>query len=80
MDWKIKDLISVIEGALSRTEIQSLLDLKDAKYVRQKYILPALKMGVIEMTLPDKPSSKLQKYKLTSKGHNLQKSLQSGFS
>jgi Fic family protein len=77
MDWKIVDLVSGLNGALSRVEIQSLLNLKDAEHVRQQYILPALKMGAIEMTLPDKPSSRLQKYRLTLLGHNLQKHLQS---
>lgn len=77
LDWKIKELISCIDGVLSRAEIQTLLGLKDAEYVRQKYILPALKMEVIEMTLPDKPSSKLQKYRLTSKGYSLQRCIKS---
>lgn len=31
-------------------------------------IVPALKAGLVAMTLPDKPHSRLQKYRLTDKG------------
>jgi len=71
LDWKVKELVSRFDGELSRVEIQLLLDLKDAEYVRQQYILPALELGLIEMTLPSKPSSKLQKYRLTTEGERL---------
>jgi Fic family protein len=71
VDWKIKELIACLEGELSRFEIQIRLNLKDSEYFRQRYILPALKLGFIERTLPDKPSSKLQKYRLTVQGYKL---------
>jgi hypothetical protein len=32
------------------------------------YLQPALKAGLIEMTVPDKPRAKNQKYRLTAKG------------
>ena len=60
---------------LNRAEIQSLLELKDTEHLRKQYTLPSLKAGYIEMTLPDKPSSKLQKYRLTAKGISLQRYL-----
>jgi len=38
--------------------------LSDAKSFRQRYLLPALTEKLIEMTIPDKPNSRLQKYRL----------------
>jgi ATP-dependent DNA helicase RecG len=49
--------------------------LKDAEHFRKSYLLPAIKAGLVEMTRPDKPKSKLQKYRLTENGRVSQKSL-----
>ena len=35
---------------------------------RQVYLQPAIEAELIERTLPDKPQSKYQKYRLTEKG------------
>ncbi|MBU0912865.1 MAG: hypothetical protein KKF22_10040, partial [Gammaproteobacteria bacterium] len=75
IDRGIKQLIFSFSGVLSRMEIQVLLDLKDAEYVRQRYLIPALKQGFIEMTIPDRPSSKFQKYRLTKLGKTLKSEL-----
>ncbi len=40
------------------------LSLSDRKSFRERYLRPALQAGLIEMTLPDKPNSRLQKYRL----------------
>ena len=57
--------------ALSRSEVQELLQLKDEKNMRIRYISPALKNGWIELTVPDKPNSRLQKYRITEKGRSI---------
>ncbi len=44
------------------------LGLTDRKSFRQLYIDPALALELIELTIPDKPKSRLQKYRLTEKG------------
>ena len=44
------------------------LGLKDDEHFRKAYLLPALEAGLIEMTIPDKPRSSKQKYRLTDKG------------
>ena len=38
------------------------------KSFSERYLKPALKAGLIEMTIPDKPKSRLQKYRLIQKG------------
>ena len=65
---QVKELIRVMENEMTRPEIQKALDLSDRKHLRLSYITPALELGIIEMTLPDKLQSKLQKYKLTQLG------------
>ena len=53
---------------MSRHDIQQALGMKDRESFRQRYLKPALENGLIEMTIPDKPNSRLQQYKLTSSG------------
>jgi len=48
--------------------IREGLRLKDRTHAREAYINPALKSGFIEMTIPEKPNSRLQKYRLTPRG------------
>ena len=38
---------------------------------RQHYLIPPLEKNLVEMTIPDKPNSRLQKYCLTLKGLRL---------
>lgn len=52
----------------SRKELQALLGLKDPDHFRMAYLQPALEAGLIEMTIPDKPKSRLQRYRLTTRG------------
>lgn len=61
-------LLQVLQGEMGRTELMEALDLKDEKHFREHYQQTAIGQGLIEMTIPDKPHSRLQKYRLTSKG------------
>ncbi|MEO8613787.1 MAG: Fic family protein [Luteolibacter sp.] len=61
----------MIKTEHSREELQALLELSDRHNFRKLYLLPALEAGLIERTIPDKPNSRLQKYRLTAKGKSL---------
>ncbi|MBU4443594.1 cell filamentation protein Fic [bacterium] len=63
---------------MARDELQKKLDLTDRENFRNNYIIPALKSGLIEMTIPDKPKSKNQKYRLTTKGNEYKKTGRTG--
>ncbi|WP_459947322.1 Fic family protein [Desulfocastanea catecholica] len=64
-------LLRTLDRPLSRQEIQSKLGLQDRKHLRQKYLLPALEAGLIELAEPDKPNSPRQKYLLSQNGRML---------
>jgi ATP-dependent DNA helicase RecG len=53
---------------MSRRELRETLQLKGEDNFRRLYLVPALDAGFIEMTIPGKPNSRLQKYRLTAKG------------
>lgn len=60
--------LQVATREMSRQEMMNSLDLKDRKHFSDSYLQPALNAELIEMTLPDKPSSSKQQYRLTEKG------------
>ncbi|HSW59639.1 MAG TPA: hypothetical protein VLJ60_02505 [bacterium] len=49
------------------------MELRNDEHFRKAYIVPALEAGLIEYTIPDKPNSRLQKYRLTEKGKKVLK-------
>lgn len=56
------------DGEKSSKELRSGLSMTHRHNFRENYIHPALEAGFIEMTIPEKPSSRLQQYRLTDKG------------
>lgn len=63
-DEPIHKLLSVFgDEPLSASELMERLGLSHRPTFRQNYLTPALEKGVIERTIPDKPSSKKQKYR-----------------
>ena len=43
------------------------LSLKGRDNFEKLYLAPALEAGLVERTIPDKPNSRLQQYRLTDK-------------
>jgi Fic family protein len=65
---QVERLLEALLGDISREDLQSALGLQDRKSFRVRYLAPALADGLIEMTIPNKPNSRLQKYRLTETG------------
>ena len=63
--------------ARSFGEMLAFMGLADRTKFRRKYIHPLLEAGILELTIPDKPNSQNQKYRLTAKGIALKNSLTS---
>jgi ATP-dependent DNA helicase RecG len=64
----VKKLLKILDKEMSRAKIMELLEIKDRKYLVQKYLKPAIDKGYIELTIANKPTSKNQKYRLTEHG------------
>jgi hypothetical protein len=61
----LKRLLAIMEKDMSRQEIQAALALRGRENFEARYLKPALAAALIERTIPDKPNSRLQKYRLT---------------
>ncbi|MDO9482927.1 MAG: putative DNA binding domain-containing protein [Hydrogenophaga sp.] len=65
---QVRRLLAVMVAEHSRSELQALLGLKHRDSFMASYLLPALAAGWVEMTIPDKPQSSKQRYRLTPAG------------
>ncbi|WP_310604605.1 Fic family protein [Anaerosporobacter sp.] len=64
MTEQVEKLLAAMgDNEYSTKDLMELLGLKHRPTFRENYLLPALELGYIEMTIPDKPSSSKQKYK-----------------
>ena len=74
---QVSKLITVLnksQSAMNRAGLQQALALKDRHSFRERYLKPALAAGLVEMTIADKPNSRLQQYQLTARGKKLAES------
>ena len=67
---QVTDQVGALLNALGNEELSGLelmgrLGLSHRPTFRQNYLVPALEAGVVERTIPDKPTSRSQKYRLT---------------
>jgi ATP-dependent DNA helicase RecG len=73
---EMRVLTALASGPLSKKELSARLGHKDISGQLNKIIRLLLAAQNIEQTIPDKPASRLQKYRLTDKGAGYVASLQ----
>ena len=61
-------------GVMSTSELAGKVGISQSKNMRRRYLRLLLDMGLVEYTIPHKPNSRLQKYRLTEKGCALSES------
>ena len=65
---QVERLLNALENdTLSAKEILAKLNLKHRPTLSSNYLQPALELGLIEMTVPDKPNSSRQKYRVVKR-------------
>ncbi len=65
---EVERLLLVLVGDMSRAKLQQTLGLAHEDHFRAAYLTPAIQAGYVAMTIPDKPKSRLQRYRLTPRG------------
>ncbi|OQA02928.1 MAG: hypothetical protein BWY68_00881 [bacterium ADurb.Bin400] len=66
-------LTAALTEAKTREELQRAIDIKNREHFRKAYLEPILESGLLERTIPDKPKSRMQKYRLTPAGKEMLK-------
>ena len=70
---EVKRLLQHLTGEMDRQALQDAMGLRNAEHFRKSYINPALELEVIEMTIPDKPRSSNQQYRISQIGKQILK-------
>lgn len=73
---QVRELVKVFTGVHTREELQKMLWLANRDHFRKFYLQPAIEAGLVALTIPDKPTSRNQRYYLTEKGKTTHKSLE----
>ncbi len=61
-------LTAASEAERSRSELQDVAKIADREHFRKTYVETLLEAGWLERTVPDKPTSRLQRYRTTKTG------------
>lgn len=64
-------LAAMVGADRSRAELQKAARMRDREHFRKDYVEPMLAAGWIERTLPDRPQSPRQRYRLTAAGRTV---------
>ena len=65
---QVTKMLRAATGGGSREQLQVAAGMKHREHFRKAYVEPLMTAGWLERTIPDKPNSRLQKYRLTEKG------------
>ncbi len=68
---QVEHLLTVLAGMMNRVQLQAAIRLQDRSHFVSAYLKPALDAGLIEMTIPAKPTSPNQRYRRTAAGEVL---------
>lgn len=64
-----KRLLHILErNPLSASDLMQRLDMSHRLTFRKNYLHPTINKGLVDMTIPDKPNSRMRKYRITPKG------------
>ena len=74
---EVVQLLQVLDDEMSRRDLQNALGLRNSEHFRKAYLQPAIQEGLVEMTIPDKPRSSKQRYRITRKGRVLREGVHS---
>jgi predicted HTH transcriptional regulator len=72
---EVRNLLKVVQGEMSRQELQEALGLKDRVNFKENYLDPAVQAHLIVMKFPASPNHPKQKYLLTEQGNTLKNQL-----
>jgi ATP-dependent DNA helicase RecG len=59
------------DAELSRAQLQKAAEFHDREHFVNEHLNPLLVAGLVEMTIPDKPRSSKQRYRITEKGREV---------
>ena len=64
----VTKLLNAATEAVARDELQVVTGINDREHFRNAYLEPLIVAGWLDRTIPDKPTSPNQRYRLTTKG------------
>jgi len=71
-------LLEAAAASASASDLQRVVGLKDRVHFLESHLQPLLESGWLARTIPDKPTSRLQRYQTTEAGLRVSKSSGSG--
>ena len=77
-DRQLRILVALSRGEKASSEVVDAVDGIATNNLRRRYMRYLLDIGYVEYTIPGKPNSRLQKYRLTARGRAILPELTAG--